>query len=199
MFKWQWLFVVAWVICASAASAQTWYTEFNNGGITLPNGAELAPPVRGESAPDGFYSVAHLKVAQSAALVDSNTLNVSLCNMVRVTVSSASYTGDDGEFYVMGSPDAAKTTSRYIIADVDGDGVIADATCLQSDLAAGITATSDDTGDCVPLDGDGGNNLDGDATARQTASMFGVEDSHMWVRQCTIDDTDAAYVEVECQ
>ena len=173
----QWLLVAAYLLCASMASGQVWYTAFNNGGTALPVGAELVPPVPMQSQ---FPSFAHFMVTD-AETDDSNTLNVSKCMEVIVTVYNSSWVTDDGDFYVMKSPDAAKTLSFKVLADFNGDGVI-------------------DASDEVTLDGDDGTDQDGDLTERQTGTLYGITGANfIWMDTVTAPGSGTAHVEVSCR
>ena len=187
MAGFKWLIVAAYLLCASVASGQTWYTEWNDGGIALPVGAVLVPPVSavvtgGVIPPQSqFPSEAHLKVAQDAAIINSNTLDVRHCQEVTVMVTSSDYTGADAEFFVKATSSVAATYSFKILADFNGDGVINET-------------------DNLPLDGDDGNDSDGDSTARQTGVIYGITGvTYLWVDQETVDTAGSGYVEVSCR
>jgi hypothetical protein len=158
----------------------------------------MYPPSTTGEATD---SVAHLTVPAdptgAATPVDSNTLNVVLCNETIVQVFSTNYTGDDGSFFVQRASDAAATVTTRILADIDGDGVISDGNC-PAIYDAGDPDTND-TGDCVPLDGDDGSGSDGDSTDRQTSAMYGITEEYIRVEQVDKSDNGAVHVKVICK
>jgi hypothetical protein len=183
--KKQLLLIMLVALLSYVASAQTWYSEFDNGGTALVNGASLIPPT--VSTPGtGVRSIAHLKVGTGAAII-SNTVNTLTCGVIEVCVLSDNYTGDDGDFWVMLTGDAAKTVSNKLFPDVNGDGVISDSGCAGSD--------------CVPLDGDPGSDIDVDGTARQTFcwTFDPAPGPYIFLDQETVNITGSVYAWVTCK
>ena len=192
MTKWLFGAVAVLFLCASA-SAQTFYSGYNDTGDAFANGHALMPP---SVQHGGARSVAHLKVGVTAdgVVINTNTLNVTLCNEVVVQVWSDNYDDDDGSFFVQRASDAAATDTTRILADVDGDGVISDSTCPTT-----VDPTTNDTGDCVPLDGDDGSDIDGDSTSRQTAALYGISEEYIRLEQIDNNETGSAFVKVLCR
>jgi hypothetical protein len=162
------------------AAGQVWYTGFNNTGTALANGASMSPPNI-----QAHPSAVHFKVYEDST-TDSNTLNVSLCNEVIVTVYNDTADGSVGTFYIVKSPDSAKTISFRVFPDYTGDGVI-------------------DTNDAIAMTGDDGDDsVDGDGTDLQMGTVYGISGvNYIWMDTVTAPGAAAsgetAYVEISCR
>jgi hypothetical protein len=152
------------LLFALPASAQTWYSAFNDGGQAFANGYALKPP----GFTGGGHSAAYFREV-GAARVDSNVLNVASCNTVIITTYPSVDDGTPGACCIMKVPDDAKTLESRVVAESDGTtSAIADADAIDSCL-------------------DGNDSVD---STEQTATMYGIPGLNRFYLDC--DHADAA-------
>jgi hypothetical protein len=182
------LVVVGVALRAAPSGAQVWdfFARYvadsaapGEGNTALRNGYELCPP---NDPACTKYSQAHHHIdVTGAGAYNTDVLDVHNCNTVTVCAKTSDNDGTTAEYYIESVVNNTGAEGTYILADINGDGV--------------INAT-----DLVTMDGDRGTDNDGDGTPRQTACMYGIV-GHNKIRLAVQQDggDDDTYVEVNCR
>jgi len=170
----------------SQAQVTSWWARYvadsaapGENNDALGSGYEMCPPHAGNGCT--HYSQAHHHIDDASGAYNTDVLDVHNCNTVTVCLKTTDNDGTTPEAYVESVINNAGAEGTYILADVNGDGVI-------------------NALDLVSLDGDRGTDNDGDGTARQTSCLYGIV-GHNKIRLAVQQGggDDEGYVEVSCR
>ena len=181
-----------------AAPSQAQVTDFfkqytadgaapGEGNIAVQNGYVMCPPHADycSGSSELHHHVVYDTPSGGGTVYETNVINTMNCAEVVVCARTAGTDGANPEGFIQAVSNNAGALPTNILADVDGNGVI-------------------DSADLVALDGDDGNDSDGDGTDQQTSCMYGIVANRI---RLDITDTDGdaigadapTYFEVSCR
>jgi len=200
--------VALWAAPSHAQAIGSWFKQYTansaapgEGNVALQNGYVMCPPHADycSGVASAYHHIAPATDGGAGyAVYATNVLNTENCKEVVVKVKeldndntvAQAYVqyvlNDAGDGNLCANPKVALGAQTYILADINGDGVI-------------------DANDEIPMDGDDGSDSDGDGTAQQTGAMYGIVANR--IRMCIMRTggaladlaTDSSYVEVSCR